>query len=346
MATYTTLPGDLAFNPQIAAEYMQLQFVEQLQLIQEKLGIIVPFPADLMNGGDRVEVPWWTSIADLISRRDLTSESTGTDLKITASNASAIILRRKAGPVKYSRDVYTKGRSPEEVSAELGRQMGYRAAEEIRTRILQMCVACMDAMDSPSADAHIHNVYSASTKVNMSYALIAAAKAKLKDNQERLTTLVMHSDAFYDLKADARTNFPALTGHTERVLAGQLYEMTADGMRLLVVDDSNLKADPGSGSGTYAKYRSFVLGPKAIWLGYPQEMNVWSERRLYDEAPFDKVLGNFDFAPHLRGFDFQYGTIGGNPTNTNFGTAAYWEEAFNDHREVLCAEIVHNSSLG
>jgi hypothetical protein len=110
-------------------------------------------------------------------------------------------------------------------------------------------------------------------------------------------------------------------------------------MRIVVVDDSNLKNDNG---GNFKKYRTLLFGPGALGLIYHQRLRIEAERRLDFEAPYWRVLANFDFAPHMFGMKWTSATA--NPDNTALGTAGNWDEAYNDHREVLCAELIHNAT--
>jgi len=111
------------------------------------------------------------------------------------------------------------------------------------------------------------------------------------------------------------------------------------GMRVVVVDDPSLKADNGA---DFKKYRTLLFGTGAMGLIYHQRLRIEAERRLDFEAPYWRVLANFDFAPHVFGMKWSSATA--NPDNSDLGTAANWDEAYNDHREVLCAELIHNAS--
>jgi len=148
--------------------------------------------------------------------------------------------------------------------------------------------------------------------------------------------VVCHSEAFADLVSDTIGNYKVENVGGFTVVTGL---PQAFGMRIVVVDDANLKEDNGQ---NYKKYRTLLFGPGALGLIYHQRLRIEAERRLDYEAPYWRVLANFDFAPHL--FGMKWTSSNANPTNADLGTAANWDEAFNDHREVLCAELVHNAT--
>lgn len=336
--------GNYSFDPQLAAEYASAEFVENLQLLDRALGVVKTLSAgsyqsSLGGGGQFVSLPYFANVSTLVSRRDLTSTSAPSDLDISGAEDKAVILRRKAGPVKFTEDLFIRGLRRESVEREIGRQIGLFAAKEVRTRLLQVAVTALDSLDTPTADAHIQNVYAGSgTKVKLTLSNLYDTRMKLGDAYNRLTTVVCHSEAFTDLVGDTISQYKVENVGGATVVTGL---PQAFGMRLVVVDDENLKSDPGSGTGTYAKYRTLLFGPGALGLIYHQRLNISAERRLDYEAPYWRVLANFDFAPHLFGMKWTAATA--NPDNTAVGTASNWDEAYNDHREVLCAELIHNA---
>src|SRR5204863_8197470 len=113
----------------------------------------------------------------------------------------------------------------------------------------------------------------------------------------------------------------------------------AFGMRIVVVDDENLKVD---NPGNYNKYKTLLFGPGALGLIYHQRLRIEAERRLDFEAPYWRVLANFDFAPHLFGSKWTSATA--NPNNTALADSANWAQACNDTREILCSVLIHNAT--
>jgi len=334
--------SNFTFDPQLASEYSSAAFVENLQLLDQALAVVKTLSAgdyqsSLGGGGQFVDLPYFANIASLIARRDLTGTSAPSDLDITGGEDKAVILRRRAGPVKFTEDLFIRGLRRESVEQEVGRQIGNMAAKEVRERLLLVAITALDSLDTPSANAHSNDVYAATgTKEKLTLAHLYDTRMKLGDAYNRLTTVVCHSEAFADLVADTIGNYKIENVGGFTVVTGL---PQAFGMRIVVVDDANLKQDNAS---NYKKYRTLLLGSGALGLIYHQRLRIEAERRLDFEAPYWRVLANFDFAPHMFGMKWTSATA--NPDNTALGTAANWDEAYNDHREVLCAELIHNAT--
>lgn len=332
--------SNFVFDPQLASEYASAAFVENLQLMDQALGVVrsvnaSTFQSSLGNGGQFVDMPYFVNVSSLVARRDLTSTSAPSDLDITGAEDKAVILRRRAGPVKFTEDVFIRGLRKESVEQEIGRQMGNFAAKEARERLLSVATTALDNLNS---GAHNNSVYVATgTKVKATLQTLLDTRMKLADAYNQLQTVVMHSEAFVDLISDQITNYKIENVGGVSIVTGL---PNAFGMRIVVVDDASLKQ--ANGGGNYYKYRTLLFGPGALGLIYQQRLRIEAERRLDFEAPYWRVLGNFDFAPHLFGMKWNQSTA--NPDNSTLATAANWSAAYNDHREVLAAQLVHNAT--
>ena len=331
--------SNFVFDPQLASEYASAAFVENLQLMDQALGVVrsvnaSSYQSSLGGGGQFVDMPYFINVSSLVARRDLTSTSAPGDLDITGSEDKAVILRRRAGPVKFTEDVFIRGLRKESVEQEIGRQMGHFAAKEARERLISVATA---ALDNLSSGAHNNNQYQATgTKVKATLQTLLDTRMKLGDAYNQLQTVVMHSEAFVDLVSDQISNYKIENVGGISIVTGL---PAAFGMRIVVVDDASLKVANG---GNYYKYRTLLFGPGALGLIYQQRLRIEAERRLDFEAPYWRVLGNFDFVPHMFGMKWNQSTA--NPDNTTLGTPANWSGAFNDHREVLAAQLIHNAS--
>src|SRR5437867_76724 len=129
---YSIISG-FTFDPQLASEYSSAAFVENLQLLDQALGVVRTltagsFQSSLGGGGQFVEMPYFTNIGSLISRRDLAGTTAPDDLDVAGAEDKAVILRRRAGPVKFTEDLFIRGLRRETVEQEVGRQIGNMAA--------------------------------------------------------------------------------------------------------------------------------------------------------------------------------------------------------------------------
>lgn len=333
--------SNFAFNPALCMEYASAKFVENMQMLAKQYGIVRVMDVGqdvntlLGLGGEMVDMPYFPTIASMVSVRDLTATAAPTDLDLTGATAKAVILRRKAGPVKFTEDVYIRGVSKARAEQEIGYQIGNAAAVEVRERLIAVTIAGLEGITSTP---HTLTMRVASgTKQNLTILNIVKLRALLGDAYNRLSVLVMHSAAFYDLTADGITNYK-ITNVAGAIIAEDFTHPSLMGMKIIVVDSAQLKV---AVTDEYGKYRTLAYGVGALGCIYQQRLRIEAERRLDFEAPYWRVLGNFDFAPHIFGLKY---TAGANPSNATLATAANWDEAYSDHREVLAAELVHNAS--
>lgn len=330
--------SNFTFTPALASEYAAAAFVENMLLLSKALGVVKTFGIDSFNsnlgqGGETIEMPYFANVASLISRRDLTATAAPSDIDVTGAEQKAIILRRKAGPVKFTEDIFIRGLRNETAEQEIGRQIGNYMALEARDRLLDAAIAGLGGI---TATPHTTTSYATSgTKDLLTYVLLHAGRMVLGDNFQNLTTVVMHSDVFTDLVGDALATYKIDTIGGLVIVTGI---PAALGLRIVVCDYAGLKVTNG---GSFKKYQTLLLGEGALNLIYAQALRIEAERRLDFEAPYWRVLGQADFAPHLHGMKW---TGVANPANSVLQDPAQWDEAYNSHKEVRAALIVHNAT--
>lgn len=324
------------FNPALCAEYAAHRFVENLKIFEREVGLVTSFPAlrsNLANGGEYIDMPYAPLIASLVTKRDLTATTAPTDLDLTGATQRAIILRRKAGPVKFTEDLYVRGVSKESAEQEIGRQIGLKCAQDVKEAIIGMIIAALAGITSTPHT--VATVYSTSAKVNYTYALLHALRMKMGDNYNMLSTVIMHSNVFADLVSDGLATYKIQNVGGYSIVTGL---PQAFGLNFLVTDDPALRVANG---GNYKKYNTLIVGKGALGLVYPQALRIEAERRLDFEAPYWRILANYDFAAHLWGTTWNSTA---NPTVAAYQTSSAWDEKYDDVREVLAVHQEHNSS--
>lgn len=330
--------ANFIFEPQLCQEYATAKFVEQILLITRALGVVRTIGLGALNssliaGGELIDLPYFKTIASLISLRDLTATSAPSDLAIDGLDAKAVILRRKAGPVKFTEDVFIRGLSKESVGKQIGDQIGNYAAKEIQDRLID---AAIGGLAGSGSTLHTLNDYVTSgTKAKLTFEKINQVRLLLGDAYNQINTIVMHSDVFYDLFLENISQYKIENVAGMAIVTGIPQAL---GLRVVVIDNASLKVTNG---GSFKIYKTLFFGTDAMTLIFQQNLRIESERRLDYEAPYWRVLGNFDFAPILNGVKW---TGTGNPTNANVLASTYWDEAYNDHREQLAAIYVHNAT--
>jgi hypothetical protein len=162
---------------------------------------------------------------------------------------------------------------------------------------------------------------------------------KLEGNYNRLTTVVCDRHAFMDLVADSIGNYKVTNVGDMMVVTGL---PQAFGMKVVVVDNDDTLSPCMISGDKHRKYRTLLLGSGALGLYVYQSLRFEAERRLDFEAPYWRVLAGFDFMPYVLGTKWMGAE---NPDNDTL----VWEKGLEvtavDHKEVLCAEFVHNASV-
>lgn len=332
--------SNFTFEPQLAGEYATAAFRENMAFLEAALGVVNTMSTEVLNsslggGGEAIDLPYFANVASLISRRDLTATTAPSDLDITGAKQRGVIIRRKAGPVKFTEDVFIRGLRRETVEQEIGRQIGNYAALEVRYALIRVTMA---ALAGWTATPHtMTSVYAASgTKGLLTYSRLHALRMMLGDAYSKLTTVVMHSDVFRDLVDDGLATYKMDTVGGYTIITGLA---AALGLRFVVMDEPQLKVTSGS---DFKKYYTLVFGPGALACIYQKRLTVNAERRLDFEAPYWRVLANFDFCPHLMGHKYTSATM--NPNDATLATVGNWDQALNDHRECLAGILEHNAS--
>lgn len=325
------------FLPALAMEYASARFVEQLQLIAQATGIVKmmdvsAFGSNLNLGGEYLDMPYFVRTTSILTRRDLAAVAAPTDLDITGANQRGVILRRKLGPVKFTEDIFVRGLDRRNVEQEIGHQMADAAAKEVQQKLIMVTIA---ALTGSATHVIPSSWVTDGEKVVMTYEALQNMRMALGDNYNDIKYVVMHSDVFRDLIGDALANFKvdSVAGYT--IVTGLPHAL---GQQIIVTDDPSLKG-PIDG---YTKYKTLAFGKEALACVFHRHLHIEAERRLDFEAPYWRILGNMDFAPHLMGTKY---TSTANPTDGTFATTGNWSAAYNDHREVKAVTWEHNANF-
>lgn len=356
------------FVPQVAVDTAFSVFTYKLDLLQKALQgvagspIRVGDPGMLTVKGDRKVTPYFTRILNLVTKRDLTSESAPTDLKLAGSNKGSIVLRRKVGPVVISHDVFrTSGNSPALVSAELGRQGGQELYKALQSSIFAALRGVMQLTFDGTSHRYTtsYKAYGTATRSTeataantLTMGILNAGKNLMGDRRDELTTAVLRSGQANDMiRAQLGLGYDSIAGHA----AVRGIPRTVGMGDPIVIDDAyNTQTNPngsraGSGSGTgtasnTAEY-AYLMGEGCIEIDFPTPLEFWAEDRLDGEAPYTRMLGNFDFTLGFPGIGYK-ASSGANPTDATLATSTPWEDkTTGGHREVRIVQIKTNAGV-
>ena len=342
-----TMPSDL-FLPQLALTYTRQAFNDSIQLMQRLVSADPSSPVQLINDptmevSQYLQQPRFARMGlGLISVRDITSNSTATVQKMTAVNDIGVKLHRKVGPVEWTYDAARLaglGHDDETraamISAEYGRQVGEYMALHIQRSVVAALKGMVEGMTST---AHTSTVWNATSRTNLSPAVLNAGLNLMADARDSITSWVMRSESVQDLYTDAiGRSYPnvgdqALRGNTDTNTLGKVKAM---------IDDPSLTSSPGG----FNKFFTLGLGSQCL--------QVYATLPFTSYVPFIateretvtvRLRGDFDIELAPRGFQWNSVAGGANPSDSALATSTNWTPTYTSHKEVKIIEIVHNYS--
>lgn len=198
-----------------------------------------------------------------------------------------------------------------------------------------------------SVDISEANAGTALTAANQLNAQTAtAAKYILGETANNLKILVVHPDVAADLEVAGQLTFssPAGLNVTSNIEFGAGGIGVTDtqigwafGMRVIVDSQVPIRGAQGERN----QYVNYLLAPGVIRTGSQFPLAINTE---YNAPSLQtNMYVNYSSIHHILGTSY----VGANhPTNVNLATAASWEQAYADFRNVEVVELVTNAAIG
>ena len=352
------------FIKEVAERFFFSVFTDKLILLQMALGgmrgspISVVPPGELSSHGERLVIPFFKRISSLVTRRDLTSSSAPSDLKLDGDTRGMVVIRRKVGPIAWSTDIFkTSHFDPVQFSAELGKQAGEEAFKEIQDRIFDVIISSLSiTIATVSHVKDFFEPFNATLSTNLvnnntlSLGVLNEARQVLGDSMMELSSMVLRSEIGADLveanlarDVDVIGGYSAVTGMSRTLGMGN--PIMIDATALQTADPSGSRQGSGTGSvapdialsGTsHTLFRTLLLGEGMARLTFPHNLEMMTEGPKLDaEAPYFRMLGTYDFAVHVNGIGYKAGSAA-NPTNAQLQDSTNFEDkTTGGSREVL-----------
>lgn len=312
-------------------------------------GVIQPLDilnATEQNGGDYIQVPFWT--ANLTGDAEVLTDSTSmTPGKITAAKQIAPVLHRgRAWEVRLL-STLASGDDP---MAAIANKVADYVEHQQQKDVFAILKGIFGPLTSNTTGAlKALAIDSNATAIPLNPGKVAEARAALGDQGEKLSVIAMHSKVFYDLverKAiDYVTNDEARGGGTEAttgiapVFGGSIAgAYTADmtvpfymGMRVIVSDDVN-------NDGT--NYQSILFTPGALASGTQLGLVTEADRDIL--ALSDAMSVHWHNVYHPLGMSYKSGGV--NPSRATLETASNWEKVY-ETKNIGIVSIVSNPNF-
>jgi Major capsid protein 13-like len=259
---------------------------------------------------------FWQNPSGLITRRDTTAVTTATDIAMTQSEFASVKVNRKIGPVAQTLDAFRKiGKSANENSLDF--MIGTQVAKAMQ---VEMCdTALLAARAAFNAQSSIK--YTIPTNGTMTTAGLVNGLAKRGDRATDVALWVMHSKVYYDLvleqiaaKIEGIANFNVATATPVSL-----------NRPILVTDSPSLIVVSGTSNTPITDYLTLGLTPGAITVEDSEEEYVAKDIITGLENLVVRVQGEFAYNLSLKGFTWDVGNGGANPSNAAIGTGSNWD---------------------
>jgi hypothetical protein len=280
------------------------------------------------KAGDYVNIPALVQFPDM-ARIDISSAA---DLSPTAAatNDGKGVVLRDAGMAQWTRHDAT--RSGEDFMAKNALTSGNKIAKRLLASLGNILRGAIPAIDTPVTNSHVEDHTGAPMTVN----IIRAAKARLQDNAEALTTCILHSNVWFDLIKDLQTSYTYLDTISGQVIQSAKLEQIM-GINTFIISDDMPSVAAGFATPGDNIYHTFLLGTGSIFFAYQQEPLVEVDDNILKPSTLNYMKVSMDYVLHPHGFAW-----GGsaNPTDANCYNTSNWTFASEDHRNIGLVDIL------
>lgn len=259
-----------------------------------------------------------------ISRRDTTSTSAATAIKLTQDEFIDVKLSRKNGPWETALDPFRKaiaaGASAQVVGEQFSRVIGVQTAQAVPKEMLTRALAAIEAkLDATSALEHDRTAGTVRLQD-----LVSGLKL-FGDAASSVRLWVMRSEQFFDLLAEQVTS--TATVYASDMFGATVYQGTPAtlGRPVLVTDNSALLEANGVSSGV-DKYSILGLAAGAAKITISEPPVVVLEGPITGgENLIYRWQAEYAYNLGLRGCQWDVTNGGSNPSNSAVSTGSNWD---------------------
>lgn len=261
--------------------------------------------------GDYEKESFIKEIASLVTRRDVTSVAAADDIKMEQGEIVGVKINRKIGPVAQTRDAFKKiARNPQEFSFLLGQQSAKAVLVDYVNTAIMAAATALSGQSAVVVDKSSEN------PGTISHTYLIDGKATFGDAAGNIVCLVMHSKPYNDLAklgiSEKITNVADMVINT-----GNIGSM---GLPVIITDSSSLVVQ-----GTPDEYITLGLVADALVLAQSEEQDIESDLVTGLENLVVRIQGEYAYNLRVKGFAWDTGNGGANPTDGAIGTSSNWD---------------------
>ena len=262
-----------------------------------------------------------------LTRRDITSTSSVTAVKLTQDEFIGVKLNRRNGPFQITVDAVRKAinaaASGEEAGRTFSNVIGAQTAREMPREMLDRALAALEAKLDATAALEEDDTAATITSTGPVDAL-----AKFGDRAGDIALWVMHSKVYFDL---VKQN---VSDAIYRANGVQIMEGTpvTYGRPVLVTDSASLKSSNGVSTGV-DEYSTLGLAMGAATLTFSEPpLAQLSDVQTGSQNLYLEWQGEYAYNLKLRGCQWDTANGGSNPTDAAVATGSNWDTAVADNK--------------
>lgn len=264
-----------------------------------------------------------------VSRRDPSSTSAATDIPVQATSDTRVKIKRTWGPFANTKDAWYEMIADAGGSIEgLAQSKGAEAAEDQMQDWLNTGLRATRAALVTDAE----NLYTTPTDGSLDSSSIIKGAAKFGDAfMSRIVGFVGHSKAFFDLMEDQAITLKT-TGISDVSLAeGSVRTL---GKPFIVTDSDALKVTTGTGTAAVTDYYTLALVQGGIVMDNSRPIDVAIDEITGLDNLLVRLQGEYDFNVGVKGFQWDVGNGGANPTDTAVGLGSNWDQTGTSNKDL------------
>jgi hypothetical protein len=263
--------------------------------------------------GDYQYTSLFSNISGLAARRDTTSVSGQTDTNLAQAESITVKLNRKFIPIAQTRDAFRKafGQYSEIEFADIVAEQAANAMQ------IEMCDSALLGVRA-ALKQQSTSYYTESSLGSISTQTLVQALAKMGDRADRVVCWVMHSKPFYDLlSSQVSAN---ITGVSNFAIASAT-PVTLN-RPVLVTDSASLVSQLNSPD--VNNYFTLGLTAGAVNVENTEEQEIVIQDVTGLENLVVRFQGEYAYNLGVKGFQWNVGSGGANPTSTNVALGTNW----------------------
>src|SRR6266516_1874433 len=254
-------------------------------------------------------------IANLITRRDTTSISAASDLKLEQGELVGVKIDRKIGPVAQTLDAFRKISSDPRVFSFL---LGQQTAKAVSVDMINAAINGLAA-----AIGNVGALVVANHSDTMIHGHLAEANSTFGDRAQHIICYVMHSKPSHDLLIQAIDD--KITNVADvAIVEGNTATL---GRPVVVIDSPSLVV-----AGTPDTYITLALVENAAEVSESEDREIVSDMVTGLENLVMRIQGEYAFSLKLKGYTWDVTNGHANPTDGSIGTGSNWDLVAADNK--------------